>query len=327
MKRLAALLGIFLVAGFLLTAPPRTPRATHGTTPTNTTAGADGSPTRRRSMTRPRAIRSRSRAGTRCTAAPGSSGSREPRRQMPTCRLPVRPHTAGTCSAARAEGRARGIFPVTGDVRLKADFRPGSSTDLDVNFTDLQVHRKTTGENPVDLPSVRFKFDNDDANGVIGGRQDADAVGRVGRNGFDADYDDHGIQWPSSREFYNWRLRRMYRDAAITGDFYGPNAEGVAGKFYFVEGQFSGNQTGSRPGKTEIRASESGLSSCSSKLRDGVLAGRRHVGSGQIMDALHVALLVAWVCTSVAWARARSEAKENQRQLWERERQLWEREG
>ena len=30
----------------------------------------------------------------------------------------------------------------------------------------------------------------------------------------------------------------MYRDAAITGAFYGADAEGVAGKFYFVEGEY-----------------------------------------------------------------------------------------
>ena len=264
MKRLAALLGVFLVAGFLLTIPAAHAACNSWDNPyeydcwgrwiTDAPAKYDEAKGDPFTITGGNKMHSGSWLF-------GIEGTKTPNADVPISgSATYNGHLFGRASG----GPSARIFPVTGDVKLYADFNSGSNTDLDVSFTGIQVHRKTTGENPVDLPSVRFKFDNDDANGVIGGRQDADAVGRVGRNGFDVDYDDHGIQWPSSKEFYNWRLRRMYRDAAITGDFYGPNAEGVAGQFYFVEGQFSGNQTGSRPGKTEIRASESGLSSCSS---------------------------------------------------------------
>ena len=137
------------------------------------------------------------------------------------------------------------LFPVTGDVRAEIRFGSGSSTGININFTDIQVHRKTTGENPVDLPNVHMNFDND-----AGGAN-------VSRNGFSYDRDPHAIEKPNRKEFYNWRLRRMYRDAAITGHFYGPDAEGVAGKFYFVEGQWMNR-------KGEVAANIDGFGGCSS---------------------------------------------------------------
>ena len=148
------------------------------------------------------------------------------------CRLQGRAtyngHLWGRAAGGSGNNSSRSgmLFPVTGDVRANINFGSGVNTRIDLNFTDIQVHRKTTGENPVDLPNVHMNFDNNSS------------YGDVTRNGFSFDTEGEAIEKPYSKEFYNWRLRRMYRDAAITGHFYGPDAEGVAGKFYFVEGQW-----------------------------------------------------------------------------------------
>ena len=45
------------------------------------------------------------------------------------------------------------LYPVTGDVQATADF---DESEMDVSFRNIQIHRITTGMNPVDLPDISF---------------------------------------------------------------------------------------------------------------------------------------------------------------------------
>ena len=121
------------------------------------------------------------------------------------------------------------LYPVIGDVNATADFASG---DIDVAFRNIEVYQITTGQSPIDLPDISFNGVDYGNNGGFG----ADLVCTVGDClGFD-----RGRLYVENltREYYNGRLRWMYRDASMTGAFYGPEAEGVAGKFYFVEGEW-----------------------------------------------------------------------------------------
>ena len=175
-------------------------------------------------------------------------GTRTPNADVPTSgKATYTGHMWGRAAGGSGNNSSRSgmLFPVTGDVRANINFGSSVNTRIDLNFTDIQVHRKTTGENPVDLPNVHMNFDNNSS------------YGDVTRNGFSFDTEGEAIEKPYSKEFYNWRLRRMYRDAAVTGHFYGPDAEGVAGKFYFVEGQWMRR-------KGEVTANIDGFGGCSS---------------------------------------------------------------
>ena len=104
----------------------------------------------------------------------GIDGTKTPTADVPTSgSATYRGHLWG-----RAAGDVGGlIFPVTGDVTLDARFGPGVNTRIIAGFTDIQVHRKTTGMNPVDLPNIHLNFDNNSSGGD------------VNRNGFSLDRD------------------------------------------------------------------------------------------------------------------------------------------
>ena len=136
------------------------------------------------------------------------------------------------------------LYPVTGSVSANVNFDAELSdttrgVQLSIGFTDIRVHPRTNGTTPVSLPSQWF-------NGSIGHND----------NSFSFDKDPGTIARPA-KERYHWNFRRMYRDAAISGHFYGSNAEGIGGKFYLVEAEWKKN-------KAEVTANPDGFGGCSS---------------------------------------------------------------
>ena len=160
-------------------------------------------------------------------------GTKTPSSSMPTeGEATYNGKVFGRAAGASRDTSSAMLFPVTGNVRANVDF-DGSSSELDLRFSELQIHRITTGENPIDLRDINISDMDINGNGFEG----------VGNNG---DFDDGSEGKPDrpwAPEWYNSRLRYISRSAGVKGNFYGAQGEGLAGILYYAVAQYKG-----RPG-------------------------------------------------------------------------------